>query len=151
MDFVNSILIILICIGFGFIIFSFLKRDDSKDESINIDAVNQLINNSLIDIDNATEQLNSLSNNVFEEFEERYQQLLFLYQLIDDKKEEIMNLQHKGNIVNRKKRKNFKYNNPHLEEILKLQNQGLSIAEISKMLGIGQGEVKLIAELGKRG
>jgi len=151
MDFVNSVLIVLICIGFGFIIFSLFKKDDSKSEGINIDAVNKLIDNSLADIDNAMGQLNSLSNDVFKEFEEKYQQLLFLYQLIDDKKEEVINLQHKSNIVNKRKRKNFKYNNPYLEEILKLQSQGLSIAEISKTLGIGQGEVKLIAELGKKG
>lgn len=45
--------------------------------------------------------------------------------------------------------KKIVYDNPKLDEIQKLSNEGLSLAQISKKLNMGQGEVKLIMELGK--
>ena len=41
------------------------------------------------------------------------------------------------------------FKNPNLEKIRSMRAQGLSIAEISKALNMGQGEIKLILELGK--
>lgn len=38
----------------------------------------------------------------------------------------------------------------HIDEILELSNQGYSIVEISKRLGLGQGEVKLVLDYNKR-
>lgn len=38
----------------------------------------------------------------------------------------------------------------HIDEIIELSNQGFSIIEISKRLGLGQGEVKLVLDYNKR-
>lgn len=38
----------------------------------------------------------------------------------------------------------------HMDEILKLSEQGCSVIEISKRLGLGQGEVKLVLDYNKR-
>lgn len=168
----NIILVVLIFIGFGLIIFSVLKKEEKFQ--INIDeakAIQEALEASIEDADNAISELNGLCSNAFEEFEEKYQELLFLYQMIQDKKEENSfyskeknsaekeivveknnTSSNKKSATNKKivdKPKKTNYTNPKLKDILKLQNQGLSIAEIAKKLNMGQGEVKLIAELGK--
>lgn len=149
MDFVSIVLIFLICVGVGFVFYSIIKKDEKEsDDFLKVEAVNALINKSIEEADSAIEQLNGLSNDVFKEFEEKYQELLFLYQLIDEKK--IMtetNSSYNKKIDN--KSKEFKFNNSNLDEIKKLQAQGMSLSEISKKLGMGQGEVKFIMELGK--
>lgn len=38
----------------------------------------------------------------------------------------------------------------HIDEILELSNQGCSVIEISKRLGLGQGEVKLVLDYNKK-
>jgi hypothetical protein len=45
------------------------------------------------DADDAIEQLNTLSKHIFENQEQKYQELLYLYQMIDEKKQELLNIQ----------------------------------------------------------
>jgi DNA-binding NarL/FixJ family response regulator len=44
----------------------------------------------------------------------------------------------------------FSTTNPKHKEIQELNAKGLSVAEIAKSLNLGQGEVKLVLDLGKR-
>lgn len=162
MTFVSIILIVLICVGFALIIYALFNKE-SNNNSIDlsdIEAVTELINRSVSEADGAIEQLNSLSESIFKEFDEKYQELLFLYQMIQEKKQtvlmnnNIMEFQDEPEVYPEvsnpgKLSKKIVYDNPKLDEIQKLSNEGLSLAQISKKLNMGQGEVKLIMELGK--
>ena len=154
---VNVVLIILLCVGFVFIVIGVLKKETKDNDEFFIEAGQsiKLVKDAVKDADNAVEQLNLLTEDMLNEFDEKYQELIFLYQLIDDMK----NLESKDynsdfyENFNDMKKDNKKYNNtinnPKLKEIIKLREEGKNISEISKSLNIGQGEVKLIMELNK--
>ena len=114
--------------------------------------------------DDAIEQLNDISKQIFLQQEEKYQELLYLYEIIEQKKKELTNIseneQLKENLnVNQTLLDNTKedINKEAAEsiskydEIFKLNEQGYSITEIAKKLNMGQGEVNLVLELKKRG
>ncbi len=147
----NIILICLIFIGFALIIFSVFKKEEAF--KLNLDeakGAELLLNKAIDDADNAIEELNKLCSDAFDEFEEKYQEMLFLYQMIEEKKKEEFSSEENLNfIVSNKEKNKSNYSNPKLKDIRKLQKQGLSIPEIAKKLNMGQGEVKLISELGK--
>ncbi len=170
MPFIYSMIIVCLIIGFGFIIFSIFRREDkSSSNFFEVEAVVQLINTSIQEADNAIENLNTLSNDIFKEFDEKYQELLFLYQILEEKKSEIarpLDIQASGALVdgdtkpethvkpktkNKNKTKTVQYGNPRLFEIKAMRDNGLSVSEIAKELDMGQGEVKMIIELGNLG
>lgn len=127
------------------------------------------------DADDAIEQLNSVSKSIFEEQEQKYQELLYLYQIIDDKKQELLNIFDKITSIESKrdlnediKEESFKVtdiNNKNDKEdengftvtdskhneIIDLYNSGHTVTQIAQQLNMGQGEVSLIIELNKRG
>lgn len=154
----NFILVFLMIIGIVLVVFSCAGMGKNKKDNdyFEANASVQLVKQAVGDADNAIEQLNKMSSDIFEEFEEKYQELLFLYQMIDDMKEKRekfdinTEIHENGNF---KQERNYKpassYRNPNLEKIRNMQEKGLSIPEISKALNMGQGEVKLILELGK--
>lgn len=143
----NIILVCLIFVGFALIIFAVFRKEDNF--KFNIDEAKEkeiLLNKSISDADNAIDELNKFCSDAFEEFEEKYQEMLFLYQMIEEKKKETINDVAYGSKMPKGK---SNYNNPKLKEIRMLQKQGLSTAEIAKKLNMGQGEIRLISELGK--
>ncbi len=158
----NIILVVLILIGIGLVVYACISHKNNENDSNDYFEANasvQLVKQAIDDADNAIEQLNKISSDVFEEFEEKYQELLFLYQMIDDMKEKRNKVdystEYKNNFENvatgfqkRKVPDNYS-NNPRYSKIKSMSEQGLSVSEISKALNIGQGEVKLILELGK--
>jgi chromosome segregation ATPase len=100
------------------------------------------------------------------EMDSKHKELLFLYQIINDKSKEINNLEVKAKaeykdqvvcevnndtaeavleemIANQTEHKNSK------KRIINLSEQGYSVKEIARMLDIGQGEVKLVLNLFK--
>lgn len=124
------------------------------------------------DADDAIEQLNSVSKSIFEEQEQKYQELLYLYQIIDDKKQELLNVFDKmtsmkfkedlnenvkeesfkvADIVNKEDENNFAVTNSKHNEIIDLYNSGHTVTQIAQQLNIGQGEVSLVIKLNKRG
>ena len=151
------ILVLLILVGIGLVIFACITKKSSKDQTDNYFEANasvQLVKQAIDDADNAIEQLNKISSDVFEEFEEKYQELLFLYQMIDDMKEKREKVDFKTDSPDNfqsyeKQTRSNSFKNPNFEKIKNMQAQGLSISEISKALNMGQGEIKLILELGK--
>lgn len=155
---VNVVLIILLCVGFVFIVIGVLKKETKDKDEFFIEAGQsiKLVKDAVKEADDAVEQLNSLTEDMLNEFDEKYQELIFLYQLIDDMKNLESNKDYNSDFYennNDMKKDNKKYNNtinnPKLKEIIKLHEEGKNISEISKSLNIGQGEVKLIMELNK--
>lgn len=127
------------------------------------------------DADDAIEQLNSVSKSIFEEQEQKYQELLYLYQIIDDKKQELLNVFDKitsiefkrdlsgdikeesfeitdiNNKSDREDKSNFEITDSKNNEIINLYNSGHTVTQIAQQLNIGQGEVSLVIKLNKRG
>lgn len=127
------------------------------------------------DADDAIEQLNSVSKSIFEEQEQKYQELLYLYQIIDDKKQELLNVFDEVtsvkferdlskdlkeevfkvtdiNDITDKEDKNISnISNSKHGEIIDLYNSGHTVTQIAQQLNIGQGEVSLVIKLNQRG
>ncbi|MDR1913030.1 MAG: hypothetical protein LBQ68_00905 [Clostridiales bacterium] len=102
------------------------------------------INASMTEADQAIDELNKLARNIFDEIEEKHQELLFLYSMLESHKKDDTVSEHKESPP-----KKETYKNPKLGKIRSLFDQGMSEDEIAKTLGIGQGEVKLILSLGR--
>ena len=71
----DIILVLLIIIGIILVIFAYAskKKDSGDNDYFEANASVQLVKQAIEDADNAIEQLNKMSSNVFEEFEEKYQ------------------------------------------------------------------------------
>jgi DNA-binding NarL/FixJ family response regulator len=103
MESVTIVFSILIIIGMIIIFLAFtLNKDHTKEgnySSIELDKMslfeqkNADLVTTVQEADDAIEQLNSLSNHIFEKQEQKYQELLYLYQMIDEKKQELLDIQ----------------------------------------------------------
>ena len=170
----DIVLFITMLIGIAFIAFSwFMPKKEDKSYStdyLEIENTIRAVDQSVKEADSAIENLNRLSTSVFEEFEQKYQEILFLYSLMDEKKKEIADIYAKPLpstssesdsgvetpseepvLVLEQERLTpvAPLRHPNYDEIMKLSDEGMPVAEIAKELDMGQGEVKLIIELGK--
>lgn len=169
-DSITLMFFISVGIGIILIIFSLIlnKKQNISSELSQSDLITEKQNNLLKiieDADDAIEQLNGISKSVFEQQEEKYQELLYLYQIIDERKQELSKIWEKtislekiptkdssNEILNNTETvNNFVTSNPHYNEIVALYNDGVTITQIAKQLNIGQGEVSLVLELRRRG
>ncbi|MDR3091348.1 MAG: hypothetical protein LBU36_03995 [Clostridiales bacterium] len=118
--------------------------------------------------DEAEKTIDDLSHfmqSATKEIEDKYQEMLFMYNLIDEKRAELAKLYMEERSGERRQKRaepapeaplpplpekkrgererafaqDSKYN-----EVLKLHGEGLSVQEISKKINVGQGEVSLI-------
>lgn len=160
MDTVHILLLISSTVGIVCIIAAILKmRTHSNEEKANsLEIVNHIkaIDNSVDEAYRTIEELNEISQSVFTEIENKYQELLFLFNLVDEKKKEVMQLYSDTAVKHTEstakistERKQLKITNPRHVEIMEMFSKGISIADISKQLSMGQGEVKLIVGLYK--
>ena len=126
--------------------------------------------------DNALSEIEKTANLVLGDINEKYQAMLFLYNLLDEKKKEI-NAITEIKIPKRqaaeaieepapnkvqtppaaatyerkpKQRAPRTKINTRYDKVLKMHDDGLSVAEIAKNLNIGQGEVQLTMDLAKK-
>ena len=127
----------------------FRARDADSSGDYADEAV-KAVENSVREADNAAEELNKLADSVMGELDNKYQELLFLYNMIDEKKKELYNM---PAVKNTKKAepglRTRTINHPKQKEIIKLNSEGAPLPEIAKRLAMGQGEVKLILDLNK--
>lgn len=151
-------LIIAVLIGMGLILFSFFTYENNSQPNatnyIEVDNTIKALDASINEADSAAEELDKMAKSVFEEFDGKYQELLFLYTLIDEKKRDITESYRKNPSESTIKTdvtidEAYQIQNPKHEQIYDLQKQGYTVTEIAKNLNMGQGEVKLIMEMGK--
>ena len=123
---------------------------------IEVDNTIRALDASIQEADSQMEEMEKLAASVFEELEGKYQELLFLYGLIDEKKKEASALYAQkvvplpvGAVRAEEKRERILLNSPNAKKILDMRDQGMDVMQIAKKLGMGQGEVKLILELSK--
>ncbi len=96
-----------------------------------------------------------LSDQVLEKIKNNHEEVIFLYNMLNDKEEELKTLAGRSHmpkeLVSNEEKvdlpiKSVENNN---KQILSLHSKGKSIDEIARMLGIGHGEVKLVIDLFK--
>lgn len=152
----SVLILISVIVGIGLIVFSVINfnpiNQDKKVETADTDLTIKKLEVTINDADNAIEELSKMSKNIFDEINSKYQELLYLYSLIDEKHKEI-NFYYEKTDVNVLSNKDFisvlNSNNPKHKQIRDLNIMGMSVSEIAKHLNLGQGEVKLVLELGK--
>ncbi len=116
--------------GLGLLIVALTLALTKKDDTKFVDNTIRAIDISVKEADDAIEELERTSRFIFEELEGKYQELLLLYSMLDEKKNDVLSA-----------------HNSKRAEVLRLYNNSIPIPEIAKSLHIGQGEVKLIIDL----
>lgn len=155
MHFFPQGLIVMLLFGVVIAVISALKimNENNNDENLQVNNAINALNIATKEADDAMNELDKFSKTVFLEMENKYQEILYLYSSLEEKKQEILTFKkdelHKSeghnNLDNLKTK--FKNLNPKSQEIMKLYTDGLGASEIAKDLKMGIGEVKLIIEL----
>ncbi len=144
-----------------------------------INDANIKVKKSVEEVDDAILQLNNMSGLIMDEMQGKYKELLFLYQMIEDKKNDFLKLtpastnsdsQSKSipkeeinepdsndnltvdtdNNPTEEPEANLpSHENEKFSQVISLYDSGLSITEIGKKMGIGKGEVQFIIEIYK--
>lgn len=162
MDFFIFMLLVLLAVGGACVVFAGLAFGSTKKEQAEADVV---------EADEALSDLNDMSKSVFKEFDSKYQELLFLYNLIDEKQKKVGGqvqaqaasapqipatqahtlekyAESKLDIVIDDSKKMAL--NPKFANVLEMHRNGKTVEEIAKQLDIGKGEISLILTLGKK-
>ena len=181
MDIIQILLIITAAVGLFLMILTVLRLKDSRQGSDYFETGNSIkaINSSLDEAERAANDLSKFAESVMNDIDSKHKELLFIYNLIDEKKTETASLYSakntpprtnnakqtslpqdslqtvKNNIPAQPKKSDIPAQSkksdihPKHKEIITEYNNGRSVAEIAKSLNMGQGEVKLIIELAK--
>ena len=169
--------LVYICLAAGamLILYSLLfirpdKKGGEDEININMERVERVLH-VMDNADNTADEIYKLSQDVVSEIDDKYQQLLYLYNMIDEKAAKLdtagvidvrigdgtlltaQNESQKAKeamkaIVGEKGINPGKMHEKY-KDIFELHSKGSDIAEIARTLNIGQGEVKLVLELGK--
>ena len=147
MNVFQVMVIVNIILGAMFILFSSIAFSDKKENSTG-KAFDEYIENA----DHAMTELSDMSRSVMKDFDEKKQELLFLYSLIEDKKKEIGEFDKVKETAKPEEKIKQAPLNPEqrskTEQVVLLSKSGLSVQAIAKRLNMGQGEVALILNLG---
>jgi len=145
MDFFQVMLLLTGITGAAFIVYSIInfhgkkQPDESRlDENMNISNKITEFDSTIKDADDLYNNLDSLKNDVMKEFDLKYQEMLFLYNLIDDKKKELADV----DIAQQPQRKPLKtlHGTPESGMI----NENNSIHEVNTDLAGGLNEYSLL-------
>lgn len=162
----EGLTIALIILGIGAIFWSFYKdqgdlptskRAKAENEQEQYEEYGARIN----ELNGKILELNEYSEFMKSELDKKHKELLFLYQLINEKSkeikgqsEEVIHVTEKESISIIPPPENIKLVDKaeqqklnHNKMILQLSERGYSIKDIAQMLEIGQGEVKLVLNL----
>ena len=163
MDFFLFTLLSVFIIGLLIAVFALFSKRSSVEikaadevSYYNIESRIKAIDSSIDEADSAINELTGVSKNILSDIDNKYQELLYLYNLIDEKKKELKKeVVEAGSTKTRAFRQpqvtdnteRAAFSNPKLTDILEMQKNGKNIAEIAKTLNMGQGEVSLILGL----
>jgi len=94
MDFFIYILILMLIVGAFFVFYGAFSRKEAGaamqqqnegNEMLSLAKKLDTLETSVVEADEAVHMLDDMSKNVFKEFDSKYQELLFLYNLVDEK------------------------------------------------------------------
>lgn len=156
MSSINLIIVLMFSLGIILIIYSLITYSKQKKErdklTIKLDEAFLLMNDLFDKLHDETDALNTFAQNIFNEANEKHDELLTIYQLIDSKINAQQNIipQNETEQSGEKPIKNknvFTPKSKHSENIYALYDEGNSVEEIAKMLSIGQGEIEFLLNL----
>ncbi len=166
---------ILLVIGISLVFYSYknlkneIKEKKIKDEA-ELAKYEEIFNALNITVDEGNkvgEDFNKLATEIFAELDNKHQELMVIYKLIEEKSKgqsntNILESDKKSNnddkqYANETRKKDFKINiknndenkfdvNSKKDNVLNLKRQGLQIDDIAKKLNLGKREVKLIID-----
>jgi len=168
MDFFVVVLIVMMIVGAIFVLHGALSRNPDDEETVTYgDGFSHLekrltnLETTMTEADEAAVVLDDMTKNAFKEFDEKYQTLLFLYNMIDDKQKNMAQKEISAavapvqqlcpaadplaELVTRRKGASI---NPKYDIVLQMQAEGKTHDEIAKELNMGKGQVALILNLG---
>jgi len=157
MDFIQILLIMGVVTGSVLVLVScFGKKNEEpvNNADFNIqklDAPAELtLGKKLEAVDNSISE----ADNVMKEMDQKYNELLYLYNLIDEKQKNISTITPPlvpvvpaRAVIHETAPVLKKQINPRSENIIRMKHNGMSVAQIAKELKMGQGEVSLILRL----
>ncbi len=155
MDFLQILMIILIFVGLVLIggsMYQIKKEaENNKELSFKVDEAFTMINNSIEEYEQRTSEFNNVAEIIFKEVDEKYQELLLLYGMINEYKEKNItdNSYDDEGVKSKVKYDSFIYKNKNSLKIFELYDGGMPVDKIAKKLKIGIGEVQLIINLRK--
>ncbi|WP_341877216.1 DUF6115 domain-containing protein [Defluviitalea saccharophila] len=154
--FVISVVAIVVVIGLIFM-------KDKSESNYNLMMIDQQIKvekelkERIDEADQMLKELNQFSSYIQSELEKKHKELLFLYQLIEEKEKKLAisnggELQDYLSDIKEKKEELEVHNilnNKYYNSIIELYKSGKDTASIAKELNIGKGEVELILGLAR--
>ena len=156
MDFFIYALIVMLIVGAGFVLHGSFFGDPAKKDKQDDELMSKIssLESSVIEADEAAASLDDMTKSVFKEFDDKYQALLFLYSLIEDKQKAATQTRPNAKtasqadpIAELASAKKLSIN-PKYDNIFKMKAAGQSAEEIAKALNMGKGQVSLILSLG---
>ncbi|PKM95738.1 MAG: hypothetical protein CVU84_02745 [Firmicutes bacterium HGW-Firmicutes-1] len=160
--------ITLVILGFGAILWSYYKDDKSMPKTTKNDDNEDYYNEygaRIEELNHKIREMNEYGEFMKSELDKKHKELLFLYQMINEKSKDINGNSEVFNSVKEEMRlevtnkeqfqpqttmleqKTEQLKTNHNQMILEFSEKGYSIKEIAQMLEIGQGEVKLVLDL----
>ncbi|MCL2169539.1 MAG: DUF6115 domain-containing protein [Defluviitaleaceae bacterium] len=169
LDFFIFMLILMLVVG-GFCVVlasSGFGKSRAEDVEENAKVTLDALDSTVSEADEAITELNDMSKKISKEFESKYQELLFLYNLIDEKQKEVASngeaaqgaasprslgamseIQAKPQSAQELPPSNPIASNPRFAKVLEFHKSGKSVEEIAASLDMGKGEIGLILTLG---
>lgn len=158
----EGITLFILLIGMVVIVMSFFvtNREIIEDNQVDLEDYEEY-QARIEEINQKILELNEYSEFMKAELEEKHKELLFLYQLVNEKDKELKKrhvevLPDQNRPVTGNSSEVLMPNQVvqqsamnHNRRIIELSEKGYSIAEIGKLLEIGQGQVKLVLDLYK--
>ncbi|PKM49871.1 MAG: hypothetical protein CVV02_14105 [Firmicutes bacterium HGW-Firmicutes-7] len=160
--------ITLVILGFGAILWSYYKEDKNMPQIIKKDSKEDYYEEygaRIDELNNKIREMNEYGEFMKSELDKKHKELLFLYQMINEKSKdincssEVFEIVQKDSGVDNQIQEQVSPTQEPYEEgdqlrkinhnqmILEFSEKGYSIKEIAQMLDIGQGEVKLVLDL----
>ncbi|NLM13141.1 MAG: hypothetical protein GX209_05305 [Epulopiscium sp.] len=154
--FVISVVAIVLVIG----LFFMKDRSESNYNQMMIEQqikVEKELKERIDEADQMLKELNQFSSYIQSELEKKHKELLFLYQLVEEKEKKLAVFKGEENYApsNNTKEKKEKLevhrvlNNKYYNSVIDLYKSGKDTSSIAKELNIGKGEVELILGLSR--
>lgn len=172
MEALQVTIVFLLLVGIFMVFYAYKNLKNEKKIEVDTSKYDEMFDILNISVDEANksgEDLNKMATEIFTELENKHQELMVIYKLIDekgDKTEKVETRSQKIQATNKvvehnnnlntipnefkinieNNMQNTKKSNKKKEDVLALKNQGMDVDEIAKKLSLGKREVKLIID-----
>jgi len=153
MDFFIFMLVLMLVIGGICIVIASISfnKNDAEAQDEYIENKLEILGSSVSEADEAISELSDMSKNMMKELDNKYQELLYLYNLIDEKQKDTIassDTKATSKAVAPAKKNAIAAINPKFARVFEMYEAGANIEDIAIEMDMGKGEVGLILNLG---